>query len=101
MPNILIQHADIVTLDSAGTILRDADLVIEGGRIVAVGKASPGFQPDETMDATNCVLMPGFYNAHTHASMTFERGWAEDLPLDRWFNERVWVVESQLTDEDV
>ena len=45
--------------------------------------------------------MPGFYNAHTHAPMTFERGWAEDLPLDRWFNERVWVVESQLTDEDV
>ena len=63
--------------------------------------APAGFQPDETLDATNHVLMPGFVNAHTHAPMTFERGWAEDLPLDRWFNERVWVVESQLSDEDV
>ena len=101
MSSILIQHADIVTLDSAGTVLRDADLAIEGDRIVALGKAPAGFQADETLDATNCVLMPGFYNAHTHAPMTFERGWAEDLPLDRWFNERVWVVESKLTDEDV
>ena len=55
--------------------------------------APAGFQPDETLDTTNRVLMPGFVNAHTHAPMTFERGWAEDLPLDRWFNERVWVVE--------
>ena len=69
MSSILIQHADIVTLDSAGTILRDADLVIEGERIVAVGKSPAGFQPDQTLNATNHVLMPGFYNAHTHSPM--------------------------------
>jgi 5-methylthioadenosine/S-adenosylhomocysteine deaminase len=101
MTRTLITHADIVTLDAAGTILRNAEVAIDGERIVAVGQAPASFQPDETLDATNHVLMPGFVNAHTHASMTFERGWAEDLPLDRWFNERVWVVESQLTDEDV
>jgi 5-methylthioadenosine/S-adenosylhomocysteine deaminase len=33
--------------------------------------------------------------------MTLERGWAEDLPLDRWFNERIWVAESALREEDV
>jgi 5-methylthioadenosine/S-adenosylhomocysteine deaminase len=101
MTGTLITHADIVTLDAAGTILRNADVAIDGERIVAVGQAPAGFQPDETLDAADHVLMPGFVNAHTHAPMTFERGWAEDLPLDRWFNERVWVVESQLTDEDV
>jgi 5-methylthioadenosine/S-adenosylhomocysteine deaminase len=101
MRRILIRHADIVTLDAAGTILRDSALAVEGERIVAVGQPPAGFQPDETIDATNRVLLPGFVNAHTHAPMTFERGWAEDLPLDRWFNERVWVVESQLTAEDV
>jgi 5-methylthioadenosine/S-adenosylhomocysteine deaminase len=45
--------------------------------------------------------MPGFFNAHTHAAMTFERGWADDLPFDRWLNERIWVAESALTPEDV
>lgn len=101
MPRILIQHADVVTLDSEGTILRDAEVAIEGSRIVAVGQGPAGFQPEETLDATDHVLLPGFVNAHTHASMTFERGWAEDLPLDRWFNERVWLIESQLSDDDV
>lgn len=101
MSKIIITHADVVTLDSQGTILRNADVAIDGDRIVGVGQAPAGFQPDETLDARNHVLMPGFVNAHTHAPMTFERGWAEDLPLDRWFNERVWVVESQLTEEDV
>ena len=83
MTKTLIQHADVVTLDAAGTILRDAEVAIDGERIVAVGRAPAGFQPDEAVDATNHVLMPGFVNAHTHAPMTFERGWAEDLPLDR------------------
>jgi 5-methylthioadenosine/S-adenosylhomocysteine deaminase len=45
--------------------------------------------------------MPGFFNAHTHAAMTLVRGWADDLPLDRWFNERIWVAESALQEEDV
>ncbi|MER2598066.1 MAG: amidohydrolase [Caldilineales bacterium] len=101
MTKTLITHADIITLDEAGTVLRDADLAIDGARIVAVGEVPPDFQPDDTLDARNHVLLPGLVNAHTHASMTFERGWAEDLPLDRWFNERVWVVESQLTEDDV
>ena len=101
MTRTLITHADIITLDATSTILRNADVAIDGERIVAVGQAPAGFQPDATLDARNHVLLPGFVNAHTHAPMTFERGWAEDLPLDRWFNERVWVVESQLTDEDV
>ena len=101
MTRTLITRADVVTLDPLGTILRDAQVAIDGQRIVAVGQAPVGFQPDETLDARNHVLLPGFVNAHTHSPMTFERGWAEDLPLDRWFNERVWVVESQLSDEDV
>ena len=66
MAHILIEHADIVTLDESGTTLRNADLAIEGDRIVAVGNAPACLEPDETLDATGHVLMPGFYNAHTH-----------------------------------
>jgi 5-methylthioadenosine/S-adenosylhomocysteine deaminase len=57
--------------------------------------------PDEVIDGYNHLAVPGFFNAHCHAPMTFERGWAEDLPLDRWFNERIWVAESALTSDDV
>lgn len=99
--SILIKHVDAITLDPAGTVLTGTDIVIEGKTIRAVGQAPPDIEPDEVIDGTNHVAVPGFFNAHCHAPMTFERGYAEDLPLDRWFNERIWVAESALTSDDV
>lgn len=101
MAQILIQQGDVITLDSEGRVLRAADVAISDGTIVAVGQAPAGFCPDETVDAAGYIVMPGFFNAHTHSPMTLARGCAEDLPLDRWFNERIWQVESALTAEDV
>ncbi len=101
MAQILLQHGDIITLDPEGRMLRGADVVISDGVIVAVGQTPSDFSPDEVVDAAGYIVMPGFFNAHTHSPMTLARGYAEDLPLDRWFNERVWRVESALTAEDV
>jgi 5-methylthioadenosine/S-adenosylhomocysteine deaminase len=98
---LLIKDADVVMLDADGTVLERASIAIDGGRIAAVGSAPPDFEPDDVIDGYNHAALPGFYNAHCHAAMTFERGWAEDLPLDRWFNERIWVAESALTPDDV
>jgi 5-methylthioadenosine/S-adenosylhomocysteine deaminase len=98
---ILIKGADIVTLDEAGTILRSADLLIEDRRIAQIGQLPPDTPADESIDAAGKVALPGFFNAHCHAPMTFERGWAEDLPFPRWLNEKIWVAESALTPDDV
>lgn len=96
-----IRNVAIVTLDEAGTIHHGADLVIRDGRIAHVGAAPPGLQADEVVDGSRRVAMPGFVNAHCHSPMTFERGWAEDLPFPRWLNEKIWVAESALTPDDV
>ena len=101
MADILIRHGDVITLDPQGRVLHDADVAISGDTIVAVGQAPVDFRPQETVDAAGHIVMPGFFNAHTHSPMTLVRGYAEDLPLDRWFNERIWQVESALTAEDV
>jgi 5-methylthioadenosine/S-adenosylhomocysteine deaminase len=101
MAGILIRHADIITLDGQRRILRDADLAIVNGVIVRVGDAAEGFGADETVDATGHILMPGFYNAHTHAALSLLRGYVSDMPLDRWLNERIWPVEPLLTGDDV
>jgi 5-methylthioadenosine/S-adenosylhomocysteine deaminase len=101
MTDILITNPDVITLDEDGSVLHAADVAISGDRILSVGSTPTGFKPTEVIDATDRVVMPGFFNAHTHSPMTFVRGWAEDLPLDRWFNERIWVAESALTAEDV
>lgn len=101
MSRILIQGADVITLDSNGTILRNTDILIEGRRIARLGTLSPTPQADEIINAAGRVALPGFFNAHCHAPMTFERGWAEDLPFPRWLNEKIWVAESALTPDDV
>lgn len=101
MSRLLIENADILTLDGEDRILLQADLAIDGKTIVAVGQAPAGFVADDKIDARDHVALPGFFNAHTHAAMTLQRGYAEDLDIARWFNERIWMMESALTEEDV
>lgn len=98
---ILIKDCDIVTLDLHGTLLRNTNIAIEGKTITAVGGVPPDFKPEEVIDGHNHVALPGFFNGHSHASMTFERGWAEDLSFPRWLNEKIWMAESALTSDDV
>ncbi|MBI3244287.1 MAG: amidohydrolase [Chloroflexi bacterium] len=101
MAKTLLKNLDILTLDDAGTILRNSNIAIDGKIIVAVGEAPPDFKPDEVIDGYNHLALPGFFNAHCHAAMTYERGWAEDLPFERWLNEKIWVAEAALTPDDV
>lgn len=101
MTKNLIRHADIITLDAGGRVLRDADVAISDGLIVGVGKLPADFVADEIIDAAGHILMPAFYNAHTHAALALLRGRGADLPLDRWLNERIWPLESRLTGDDV
>lgn len=101
MARILLQNADVITLDGKDEVLRGASIAIEGRTIAHIGAVPEGWQADETVDLTDHVVMPGFFNTHTHAAMTFERSIGDDLPLDRWFNERIWVAESGLTEDDV
>ena len=55
----------------------------------------------ETYDGTGKVLMPAFYNAHGHSPMSLMRGYGENLPLDRWLNERIFPFEDKLYSEAV
>ena len=47
-------------------------------------------------DGTGKVLMPAFYNAHGHSPMCLMRGYGENLPLDRWLNEKIFPFEDKL-----
>jgi 5-methylthioadenosine/S-adenosylhomocysteine deaminase len=101
MAAIWIKKVDVVTLDEAGTILKNVDILIEGKQIKTIGSVPEGTQADEVIDGSGHVALPGFFNAHCHSPMTFERGWAEDLSFPRWLNEKIWVAESALTPDDV
>jgi len=90
--------ADLVlTMDEQGAIHRDAGVLLEGARIVAV---APRAQFDdveaERVALGRRLLMPGLINAHTHTPMTLFRGLAEGyslLTLKGWFEGiRLWEL---------
>jgi 5-methylthioadenosine/S-adenosylhomocysteine deaminase len=86
-PDHRVERADVLVDVDAGTILE-----------VGPNRSRAA---DETLDASGGLVIPGLVNAHCHAAMTLLRGYADDLPLDKWLREAVWPVEAELEPEDV
>lgn len=89
---------------ASGTrVIEDPVLVIGSGYIQAIGRRGEVDEPAEAevVDLPGRLLLPGFVNAHTHAAMSLLRGYADDLPLQRWLEEAIWPLERHLTEEDV
>ncbi len=75
----------------------------ENDRITYISSEAPedAARFGETYDGKDKVLMPGFYNAHGHSPMSLLRGYGENLPLDRWLNERIFPFEDKLYGDGV
>ena len=56
---------------------------------------------DQIIDASEMIALPGFINTHTHAAMTLLRGYADDLPLQTWLEDKIWPFESKLRKDDI
>lgn len=69
---------------------------IENGKIDYIGTEKPQKNYGEEYDGNKKLLSSGFVNLHTHSPMTLLRGYAENLPLDRWLNDRVFPFEDRL-----
>lgn len=68
-------------------------------KIAYIGKLAPQEDFGEEYDGKNKVILPGFVNAHTHSPMTLLRGYAENLALSRWLNEKVFPFEDRLNSD--
>ncbi len=62
--DIIIQGGRVI--DGTGTPWYDADVAINGDRIVRIGNLS-GASASRIIDATGLVVSPGFIDPHTHA----------------------------------
>lgn len=79
---------------------RTTDIFIDNGVITELSGCCTR-PADRTIAARNKLAVPAFINGHTHAAMTLLRGYADDMPLKQWLEEKIWVLESKLTGEDV
>jgi 5-methylthioadenosine/S-adenosylhomocysteine deaminase len=85
---ILVEHAVVVTLDPARRILMDGSVLVDGERIVAVGRATevvPSRPPERVIDGRGRLVLPGFVDTHVHLSEHLARGLIPDeVPVDRY-----------------
>lgn len=96
--NLLIKNATVVLPDGQTKV---ADIAVEGTKIVAIGTAPETFAPERTIDAKDMLAIPGLVNAHTHASMTLLRSYADDMELMTWLNDHIWPVEAKMVSDDI
>jgi 5-methylthioadenosine/S-adenosylhomocysteine deaminase len=83
-PRLVIRGTRVLTCDAAGTEYALADIVIDGGVIVAVGPdAAAAVPPCATdIDGRGRLAIPGMVNTHFHSSGNFMKGAVPSLPLE-------------------
>ncbi len=96
---ILLKDCDwVVTQDSQRKILHNSSVRINDNEIEEIGDLSP-VPKDDIIDCKGKLLIPGLINTHTHLSMTLFRGYADDLELQQWLEQKIWPLEKRLTGE--
>ena len=99
----LFSGATVVTMDESMHVYTDGFVGVTDGKISYVGKNPPPEtdKPQEIIDGTGMVLMPGLINCHTHLPMTILRGYADDYDLQTWLTEHIFPKEDRLDDRCV
>ena len=95
--SILVKGGLVVTQNWKREVVK-GDVLIEDGRITGVGHVKS--RPDEVIDASGCVVMPGLINCHTHVSMALMRSVADDVELEK-FLDKTFAIDAKRTPEDI
>jgi cytosine/adenosine deaminase-related metal-dependent hydrolase len=100
---MLFTNATIITMNPTRDIITDGAVVVEGNRIVAVGKSDAlqrQYYAEKVVDVQGKLLLPGFIDTHVHLAQALIRGCADDMALIQWLCERVWVLQGNFTEDD-
>ena len=85
---LVIRGAYILTCDEADRVYRSGDIVIEQGRIVAIGPGAAGASARDArvIEGRERLVAPGLVNAHMHSTSTLLKGTADRLshPAFMW-----------------
>jgi 5-methylthioadenosine/S-adenosylhomocysteine deaminase len=87
----LLRNGCVLTLDPAIGNHRQADVLIEGSKIKAVGH-SLEVGDAYIIDATDTIVMPGFVDSHRHIWEGILRNIAPDALLDDYFRDILGVL---------
>jgi 5-methylthioadenosine/S-adenosylhomocysteine deaminase len=100
---IVIENGLVIPSPGDGTLLEGAPVVIQGGRVVAVGGTAAGAEPDEgtevtRVDASGCAVLPGLVSCHAHCRPF--RGLGDGLGMMAWHDQFVHRFSAGMTPAD-
>lgn len=101
--DLLIEPRWAIPIEPTGVVLENHALAVDAGRILAllpIAAARACYAPRQRLPLAEHVLLPGLVNLHTHAAMTLMRGYADDMPLMRWLQEKIWPAEAKHVSAD-
>lgn len=96
--NTLIQNVTALLPDGTTDVV---NIAITNDEIFSVGDVPDDFIAQKVIDGTKHFAVPGFVNAHTHASMTLLRSYADDMKLMDWLQQMIWPIEAKLCSDDI
>ncbi|WP_202079965.1 amidohydrolase [Caldalkalibacillus salinus] len=99
----LFKNGVIITANETHDWYENGYMVIEDQNIIDIGEKTPLSEDhyDDVIDLQGNWVMPGWVNTHGHAAMSILRGYADDLPLQEWLEQKMWPLEGQFTSETV
>lgn len=92
---------DITFIDENFDIKEHYYIGVKSDRISYIGNEMPQDDFGEVISGENRLLLPTFYNLHSHLPMALMRGYAEGLPLMDWLQTKIFPFEAFLNDNDM
>ncbi len=92
---------DITILDENFEAKKHMNVGVKGETIAYIGSEMPEEDFGEVYDGNNKLLIPSFYNEHSHLPMMLMRGYGENLTLMNWLNTKIFPFEAHLNSEDM
>jgi 5-methylthioadenosine/S-adenosylhomocysteine deaminase len=101
--DLIIRGGTIVTMDKASRVIENGAVAIRGERILAVASSAEilrQYTAARVINAAGNVVMPGLINTHTHVPMVLFRGIADDLLLPEWLQKYIFPAEAKNVNEE-
>jgi 5-methylthioadenosine/S-adenosylhomocysteine deaminase len=100
--DLLIRGGHLFTMTGEGVgFVEHGAVGIKGREIAAVGpeeEISTMDRPVQTIDARDCLVMPGLIDVHMHSAATVARGLAQEV--DAWMGSAYGPMVRHIADED-
>jgi cytosine/adenosine deaminase-related metal-dependent hydrolase len=82
---VVLRRGTVLTMNDAHEVLREADVLVIGDRIEAVGPDLETPEGTREVDASGGIVMPGMIDTHRHMWQTALRGYGADWTLSQYF----------------